>query len=459
MKETKRERYYLWLYLVAIAVVFTIYHYFYDMTIGDVPAYFSRILTKESGYLTEKDTLFTALFRFTRDRSMHWSSRYRIEAVLVLIASLPVWVWHILDILVLLPGAYSMAELTGIRNPGMKYMGILTLVMMYPVKDMCSAGWIATTMNYSWCLSLGLYALLIIRRIHKEEKVKPVSLLAAIPAFMYAVNHEQMCLIFVILLAGIVGKEIYDWKKHEKKIHKAIPIFLGGSLLQLVYILVCPGNAERKLAETAGFFPEFAEYSLVDKAYLGFARMMNAFFEDYNFMLLLLFVFMAWCMLQSDEKTWKKLISCIPALYLVLRIGVHKVFHTTFYGIFLACNETRLSELTAFDYVSLLIMLGMAVLFFWTCCMLFSTENNVILYLLVLLAAIASAFVSGFSPTVFVSGYRVYLFLYAGFVYVLLKWVKIHEEKISGYWKLPVWGAVIALNLILILGNISVLRG
>ena len=276
---------------------------------------------------------------------------------------------------------------------------------------------------------------------------------------MYAVNHEQMCLIFVILLAGIVGKEIYDWKKHEKKIHKAIPIFLGGSLLQLVYILVCPGNAERKLAETAGFFPEFAEYSLVDKAYLGFARMMNAFFEDYNFMLLLLFVFMAWCMLQSDEKTWKKLISCIPALYLVLRIGVHKVFHTTFYGIFLACNETRLSELTAFDYVSLLIMLGMAVLFFWTCCMLFSTENNVILYLLVLLAAIASAFVCGFLPTVFVSGYRVYLFLYAGFVYVLMKWVKIHEEKISGYWKLPVWGAVIALNLILILGNISVLRG
>lgn len=163
--------------------------------------------------------------------------------------------------------------------------------------------------------------------------------------------------------------------------------------------------------------------------------------------------------MQSDEKTWKKLISCIPALYLVLRIGVHKVFHTTFYGIFLACNETRLSELTAFDYVSLLIMLGMAVLFFWTCCMLFSTENNVILYLLVLLAAIASAFVCGFLPTVFVSGYRVYLFLYAGFVYVLMKWVKIHEEKISGYWKLPVWGAVIALNLILILGNISVLRG
>ncbi len=64
--------------------------------------------------------------------------------------------------------------------------------MMYQAIAMRSAGWIATTINYSWIVAMGRYMYLIIQRIRRGEYVSKMSYGLAILASLFATNHEQI---------------------------------------------------------------------------------------------------------------------------------------------------------------------------------------------------------------------------------------------------------------------------
>ncbi|CAG9704379.1 hypothetical protein [Clostridium neonatale] len=114
--------------------------------------------------------------------------------------------WKVLNIASLMLLAVSISKLLVGKNARRYNWIIVALVLAYPFKDMSTAGWAATTINYTWPLSLGLYSLIIVKKILKNENIKWYEYILSIIALIYAINVEQMC---AILLAIYVPITIY----------------------------------------------------------------------------------------------------------------------------------------------------------------------------------------------------------------------------------------------------------
>ena len=153
------------------------------------------------------------LFSFLGERYFVWSSRLIIEAIVIIVTHVPI-IWWFLDTAILVLAAYSLHVLLPPMNKKANYL-LVCLIFIYPFIDMRTAGWIATTMNYIWPLSLGLYALISIKRILHGEPMKIYHYVLSVLALLYAANHEQMG---TILAGFFVLFSIYQIIV-QKKVH------------------------------------------------------------------------------------------------------------------------------------------------------------------------------------------------------------------------------------------------
>ena len=87
-----------------------------------------------------------------------WSSRIVIEAVLVYV-SRHLGLWKVLDIFAWMLFVILLAvAIPGEKRERINWL-VVSLILIYPLKDLDTAGWIATTTNYIWPLALGMLAL------------------------------------------------------------------------------------------------------------------------------------------------------------------------------------------------------------------------------------------------------------------------------------------------------------
>ena len=93
------------------------------------------------------------------------------------------------------------------------------MILIYPIVLMNGAGWAATTINYMWPLATGLFALIPIRKIWDEEKIKFWQYPLYIIAMIFATNQEQVCaillgtyLLFTVFIFQNFGKGFKSFK-------------------------------------------------------------------------------------------------------------------------------------------------------------------------------------------------------------------------------------------------------
>lgn len=163
------NKYRVLFYLLGVGILI-LYHMRFNLAYGDVENIYGQVLKRGSEYFPENGNVFEAIFNFTKFHYLRWSSRNVIEIVLIVVGVMPQICWHILDILMVVLIGYCLEKLTLIQNQKIKYMSIFTFLMMYQISTMSSAGWIATTINYSWVVAMGLYTVLVMQRIRQEKK-------------------------------------------------------------------------------------------------------------------------------------------------------------------------------------------------------------------------------------------------------------------------------------------------
>ena len=107
------------------------------------------------------------LFTFITERYNTWSSRVIIETILVIFAKyLPVSVWKISNLGIFYLLVYSISKLLIIhKNENIKIINtyISILIFLIPFSLYFEAGWIATSTNYLWVASTGLYTILLLK--------------------------------------------------------------------------------------------------------------------------------------------------------------------------------------------------------------------------------------------------------------------------------------------------------
>ena len=366
----------------------------------------------------------TTLGAFLVKRWNKWSSRLLIETIVVLVLKKPVWLWMTIDIAVSVLLAYLLFGILFHK----KDSGILpwiggVLFLLYDFREMSSAGWMTTTINYWWVLAAGMIAFLPLYFHYREEPVKPWLYILAVPCGLFAANQEQVGIIFVCTALYMLGLYLYE----KRKVPQYLYCLLGIGLFCLILVFLCPGNEVRKISNIDFWFPSFAGFNIIQKGLLGWYGLLRSFFEDMNW-LFVGFTLVLFAAVAIRKTRWyEKVIAAIPllsniALFACIQISrfydagpVNKVVHAfdfdqpiVYYHGSLP-NKLRLLML-AYTLVCVCIVYTMYVL--WG-----KTKRFCHLFAVLTIGAISKVSM-GMSPTIWASSERTTIFLLFAFIVI-----------------------------------------
>ena len=387
-------------------------------------------------------TEYKNIFEYIPIRYNTWSSRLVIESILIYLLACPNIIWCVMDSLIIMLIIYSIDYL--FKN-NKNYMLIFLIILLYPLHEMKSAGWYATTLNYLWPLALGLFSLIPIKNKIIEKKEKRYMYPLYILSIIFACNQEQMC---AVILSFYIIFDIYLYKKG--KLNKFLLIQTLISLISIIFILTCPGNNERSIIETTTWYPSYESFNILKKISLGIISTFYFLNYRFNFVVLVLLLLFPIISVLNKTKITNKIISLIPILiYIlsslsVLNIDVYivnlfekiKIFKDPVSDIYL--NKTLIFSL----FISLIFFITILI----NICTIFKS-NKKILISLIYLAGLATRLIMSFSPTLYASSMRTFIFFDFSLIiiiYFLLDSLK-YNKKIYN----------IILILIIILGVLS----
>lgn len=393
-------------YLLFFLIILIIHHFFNFM--NDDITFFSKALDNSS------------LFTFISGRYNTWSSRIIIESFLVII-SRNIYVWRILNSLVIVLLVYSIEELFCYKKNNINIIMVMLLFFIYPYYQMAEAGFAATTLNYLWPLTFLLYSFVPLKKIYINKEYNKKLLPLNILSFIFACNQEQaVCIAVVVSLLFF----IYCLKNKKKDIYPFILLCI--SFLSLLFILTCPGNGIRKIAEIENCFPDFVNASFLDKIYLGVISTCSILIS--NFLILFLFSFLIFfIVLKKSNNKFMKIINIIQFI-IVLSLSLYRVYiflkcdsilDAYLYGIFYYQSEIgnvfNLSISSLFPFVVCLVMVFVYILLLYN---IFCEKSYYLIFILLL--GCGTRLLMGFSPTIFDSGSRTMIFLYFSIIVLII---------------------------------------
>lgn len=414
-----------------------------------------------------------------QNRYNEWSSRFVIDAVMILLIAAPRWVWKILDCLVVLLLIWNTVDLFGMyRKKLQASLFLFAMMWITPILALRGAGWVTTTTNYLWPLSFGLVALRPLKHLLCKEKCPTWEYLAVPLCVVYSANLEQMA---AILLGAYLVVGFYQVVRGRKlSAFYFVCIFLVVGMLCL--ILSCPGNQNRLAVETERYLPQFAQYSIWEKLFEGFIE--NGFYYaaggcvKTNYLFALLTGVLAARILQ--QKPGRKgnpgkcpfwlagAVAFIPLAF-YWGVGHFANYWLETYGfrrgghiVGLLCQNRYLPG--THDYVwgrmtyswsmialQLCVYAGLVVCVALTIYFLHGKSEETLLELVILGAGMASHVIVGFSPTIYISGERTALFCTAAILIVVLRNLQIFWGSSKRSLEKIVMGAYVAA---IIFGNI-----
>ena len=254
-----------------------------------------------------------SLLNFIIERYNTWSSRIIIETILVIFTEfLPMFVWKIFNLGMFYLLVHSISKLVVDKNENKKQLingYICILIFFIPFTLYREAGWIATLNNYLWVASTGLYTILLLKRVIENEKISIYQKIMHYLCLIYACNQEQMAgILFIIYSFGL----IYLIK--NKRIKPIIIITYLIIIFSIIFILICPGNIERKLSEEIRWYNGFSEISLMTKISNGINSMMDYVIKDGRALFCIFLVLLWYSIYVKSNKIIIRVIGILPLL-------------------------------------------------------------------------------------------------------------------------------------------------
>lgn len=389
-----------YLYFAVFAVLVFGLHLFLSTNTGD-----------DLAFVTFLDN--QTLLQFFPHRYETWTSRLLIETALLWVIQYP-WLWKILDTAMMVLTAVGLSKL--ISAPGReqeKNIFIILLCLLYPFIDMNSAGWLVTTVNYIWPLALGVVALLPLKKVLFGENFRPWEYPLYVAALIFAANNEQVC----ALLLGFYGIFLV-YTLIKRRFKAIIAVQMGLALVSLIFILTCPGNEARYASEVLTWFPTYGDVSFLGKLELGFSSTLYHYVmaPDFVFFFFSLLVF-ACGVQQNSQRPLVAICSGLP-LAAVLIFGI---FGETFAAIVpivatlrgaLTNCGTGISFTSLHSFLPDFVLLIILVLLILGLYGAFADKKIAFLNILIFLAGFCTRLIMGFSPTIWASADRTFIFMY-----------------------------------------------
>jgi len=132
----------------------------------------------------------------------------------------------------------------------MNVLFIAAMVMLYPYRDISTAGWIATSTTYFMPAAAGFYSLIPIKKGLNGEKYRWWECILYPAALLFGANNEQ---IMIVVLASYAAVFLYSLLQKKLRLFWTVQFILACGSCALV--MLCPGNWQRKKIESIYHFP------------------------------------------------------------------------------------------------------------------------------------------------------------------------------------------------------------
>ena len=364
--------------IIALIVIFAILHIFMEKIFDDL--FFSQVCDNVS------------LFEYLSTRYQTWSSRIIIEGLLVTFCYLPMFWWKIANIGMFTLLIYSMWKLFVTENkPKLTWVLVMSVIAI-PITILKEAGWMATMNNYLWVAATGLYAMIPIKKLLNNEKINILQAISFAIATIYASNQEQMAGILFLVYTFFL---IYIIKNKNQK--PILFIIYAIILLNLMLIMVCPGNLNRKIQEET-WYPEYSETSLPVKLSQGLTSMMDYVIGNGRILFYGFIALITYTMWRTSKDIKYRLLGMSPIILVVIFDEVTRnlkepnvIFKTCIYA---------------------LILISIGICLYYILCKKKEKDMKNFTPLLIYIVGILSRYVMAFSPTIYASGERTSFFWY-----------------------------------------------
>lgn len=352
-----------------------------------------------------------------------WTSRTLIEIPLFLLAHHMHWhLWMMLDVAVNVVIWITMVELTRIKNP----WPLTALILVYPMVEMESAGWMATTINYMWPLAMMLVALVSLHRMYNKQHVGIIFALVALAAELFATNFETLIVMYGIIL-GIFSLTMLVSRRITKLGVFYTVMQWGVLLVNLAWVLACPGNWRRNGIEIATWMKDFGSLSVVDKFVLGVNTTALQLVSKNLIFVLFSVLLIAFAFTKAHGKlSFSVAIAAIPFVS-VLAVQLAPTFFP--YMARLIKQFSGTTRVNSTNYYSpgnfLIFVFGMIVItaMITEVFDLAPTLIDGIVVSGVLGSGMLTRIAMGFSPTLYASGDRTFLFLDFALIYCMIRMI------------------------------------
>lgn len=378
-------------------------------------AYLQSYITLIDGdanyFLTVSDDY--GFFPFLAMRYQAWSSRLIIEGLLVIMTHAPI-LWCAFNLLIVLCIWSCIKGILSIRLERELAGWFAALLLgLYPFPIMASAGWMATIMNYLWplaaylCIVCDGLARIGLASSPWQSSHKKAPILSMLRTFgilvlsIFLANLEQGA----VLLCMISACFVYIERRERKTAALHIGILLIG-LFGVVFALTCPGNEVRAASEVSTWWPMYDQLSLFGKIANGLEATTDRYlFGDSGFLLILTLTLLASSWQEGDTRSARTVflrftVSCA----LVIQLVVVELYRR---GIIVR------PALGGEPVVLPVLLLGLSafILVFIALLLLFKKPYHSLFVGVFCFAAFASRMVLAFSPTLYASGERTFIFL------------------------------------------------
>ena len=360
-------------------------------------------------------------------RFFNWTGRIVVEAIMVPLIHSNLWIWRVLNSLILVVltyGIYNLIPKKYLYEIGCKgkiYIKLLIGISIYVLNiNVFFSGvrWITGSFNYIWPMALGIIAILPFKYTLFNEYYSKKLYIVYYLVTILAANSEQVSL--VILWFGIVTN-IFIYLTEKKVDIKLIiyNIYMG---LNTLVLFIAPGNYVRELQEAADRYPGWNEVSIIEKIARGVNLLVNHLLNESP---ILMFVFLITLCVLVNKRCEKMALRVITYIITVMFsfIPVLNVVDLFTYNLFgknivllqkikerIVClhpGEVKFTEVNNIT-VSLaifIIILLVAVLIIFA----FDKIKDGYLVFIIYLAALASTISIGMSPTMYASGARIFM--------------------------------------------------
>ena len=399
--------------LIFLMVFYTVFHIVLS------PSYWD-----DANYRKAMDGTISNLLPFLYEGYRLQTSRTVIELVIGILSLLPYAVWKILNLLIILllykDMEWFLEHIFDAADSGTKW-GLAFLLCALPFSTMACAGWLATTTNYLWVISLGWYALnKVLKSIILEEKLSVTENILTILAVLYSGCFESMT---ALMLIGMTVAMIYQRKYRHEKIPVLFWIILLIIIAFFVEIIICPGNRNRLESDAGYWMTDYAQMNLLDKLRMG---IVTGFMHFVSIPSPVFFMLCCLCLAAAVMKKGsglQKAIAVVPVVLDILWTCYYMLNYLS--GKKVMTYQVPDSLLTGGkDTVEQIVLLVTVVLWFgsllYSLCWQLKERKDFFLCIAVLLIGCVPVMIVGMSSTVVNSMLRTVFYLYLSMVLLIL---------------------------------------